>query len=42
MGMIHGAAALAAQLQAGAAALFPTDTVVALGAVPKRPNSCGP
>jgi len=35
MGMIHGAAALAAQLQAGAAALFPTDTVVALGAVPQ-------
>ncbi len=35
MGMICEAAALAAQLQAGAAALFPTDTVVALGAVPQ-------
>ena len=40
--MICEAAALAAQLQAGAAALFPTDTVVALGPSPMRPNSCGP
>ena len=50
--MIYEAAALAAQLQAGAAALFPTDTVVALGAVPhaaeqlwalkQRPSHSGP